>query len=349
MYLDRAMDEDKKMAEGWKDDAEGLLVFVGLRATSHSFAHNLESVEWFILGCRCSIARSDPPRYSAEFAGRVSLLLGTNLSATGFPIEWVKNFHPIEFDRSLPAIHPPCPAAAVWVNGLWSLSLVISLTCALMATLLQHWARRYLIIAHPVYRPRKRARIRAFYTQGVRNLPLPWTAGPLLTLLHISLFFFLAGLSVFLFGVNHTIFNVVIAWVGLGVVVYTYLTFLPITYKNSPYSTPLSMLVSFCLTGMRNFLFNLYIRLHPDNFSSNSYRAGHAPFFHTLCVRPQRNAPLNWGLVLTMPRCCGRSSYWMEIKDSKNSLQAFLPSVAQTVTPRSKASSDQTTGSYQVP
>jgi hypothetical protein len=107
MYLDRAKDEDKKMVEGWKDDAEGLLVFVGPCTTSYSFSHNLESVDWFILGCRCSIARSNPPRYSAEFAGRLNLLLGTNLSATGFPIEWIQNFHPVESVRSLPAIHPP--------------------------------------------------------------------------------------------------------------------------------------------------------------------------------------------------------------------------------------------------
>jgi hypothetical protein len=117
MYLDRAKDEDTKMAEGWKDDAEGLLVFVGLCATSHSFSHNLESIDWFILCCRCSIARSDPPRYSTEFAGRLNLLLGTNLSATNFPIEWIQNFHPVESVRSLPAIHPPCSSCM----GQWAL------------------------------------------------------------------------------------------------------------------------------------------------------------------------------------------------------------------------------------
>jgi Family of unknown function (DUF6535) len=33
MYLDRAIAEDKKMVEGWKGDAEGMLVFVRLQIT----------------------------------------------------------------------------------------------------------------------------------------------------------------------------------------------------------------------------------------------------------------------------------------------------------------------------
>jgi hypothetical protein len=36
MYLDRAIEEDKKMVEGWKGDADGILVFVGLQTTSRT-------------------------------------------------------------------------------------------------------------------------------------------------------------------------------------------------------------------------------------------------------------------------------------------------------------------------
>ena len=66
---------------------------------------------------------------------------------------------------SLPSSPPPFspPNYAVWVNALWFLSLVISLTCALLATLLQQWARRYLKVTQSRYNPHKRARIRAFF------------------------------------------------------------------------------------------------------------------------------------------------------------------------------------------
>ena len=76
-------------------------------------------------------------------------------------------------------------------------------------------------------------------------------------LLHISLFLFFSGLAVLMFGVNPSIFKVVIVLVGLCTVVYAYLTILPVLHMNSPYSTPLTALISFCLTGMRSALYQL--------------------------------------------------------------------------------------------
>ena len=164
---------------------------------------------------------------------------------------------PIPSSLYNPAVSFTAPTWAVWVNGLWFLSLAISITCALLATLLQQWARHYLKVAHPLYSPHKRARVRAFYRKGIEELHLPWMVEGLPALLHISLFLFFAGLSVFLFSVNYAIFKVVIAWVALCVVIYTYLTVLPIRRKNSPYSAPLSALVSFCLTGIRSSVFQI--------------------------------------------------------------------------------------------
>ena len=147
------------------------------------------------------------------------------------------------------------------------MSLVISLTCALLSTLLQQWARRYLRVAYPSYRPHKRARIRAFYKHGVEKLRIPWAVELLPVLLHISLFLFFAGLSVFLFGIQHTIFKVVIAWIALCGFLYACLTLLPIMYKNSPYSAPLSASDSFCLTGVRYIFFRI-LQKFPQIYSS---------------------------------------------------------------------------------
>ena len=166
-----------------------------------------------------------------------------------------------------PAQSFSAPPWAVWVNGLWFLSLVISLTCALMATLLQQWARRYMEVAYPRYSPRKRARIRAFYSEGVEDLHVPWTVEALPALLHISLFLFFAGLAVFLFNVHITIFSVVTAWIGICVFSYGYITFLPIRRKNSPYTGPLSALCSFGITGARHVFFVLFEKSR-RNFSS---------------------------------------------------------------------------------
>ncbi|KAN0140464.1 hypothetical protein V8E53_001673, partial [Lactarius tabidus] len=126
------------------------------------------------------------------------------LAPDGFP----------DVPTSPPSFSPP--NSAVWVNALWFLSLVMSLTCALLATLLQQWARRYLKITQSRYSPHKRARIRAFFAEGVEKCLLPWAVEALPTLLHLSLFLFFAGLVVFLCNVNLTIFKLVLSWVGLS-------------------------------------------------------------------------------------------------------------------------------------
>lgn len=41
MYLDKAIEEDNKMAESWKGEADGLLIFVSLQTTSHTSAHDV--------------------------------------------------------------------------------------------------------------------------------------------------------------------------------------------------------------------------------------------------------------------------------------------------------------------
>ena len=153
---------------------------------------------------------------------------------------------------SLPTSPPPFtpPNYAVWVNALWFLSLVISITCALLATLLQQWARRYLKVTQPRYSPHKRARIRAFFAEGVNKFLLPWAVEALPTMLHLSLFLFFAGLAVFLWNVNLTIFKFVLSWVGLCTALYGCITFIPVFRHDCPYLTPLSSPAWHFVTGI---------------------------------------------------------------------------------------------------
>jgi hypothetical protein len=158
---------------------------------------------------------------------------------------------------SLPASPPPFtpPSYAVWVNALWFLSLVISLTCALLATFLQQWARRYLKITQSRYSPHKRARIRAFFAEGVEKCLLTWAVETLPTLLHLSLFLFFAGLVVFLSNVHPTIFTLVFSWVGLCMALYGCITCMPIIRHDSPYYTSLSLPAWHMVIGMLFFVY----------------------------------------------------------------------------------------------
>jgi hypothetical protein len=205
---------------------------------------------------------------------------------------------------SLPASPPPFspPNYAVWVNALWFLSLVISLTCALLATLLQQWARRYLKITQPRYSLHKRARIRAFFSEGVEKCLLPWAVETLPTLLHISLFLFFASLIVFLSNVNLTIFKLVLSWVGLCVALYGCITCMPIIRHDSPYYTPLSSFPLWHIVTGTLFCISRLLR-----WFNKSVRFRFSAYLHFLDLEERRRKSLVWGRQKTAEKTALKS------------------------------------------
>ncbi|KAI9434060.1 hypothetical protein H4582DRAFT_2101151 [Lactarius indigo] len=179
MYLEMATEEDKKMTGRWKADADGILIFMPslISVSIQDIWPNPQDTSNFYL-TNIYHTVSDP-----------------NISSS--------------LPTSPPTFSPP--SYAVWVNTFWFLSLVISLTCALLATLLQQWAQRYLKATQPRYGPHKRAQIRAFFAEGVEKFLLPWAVEALPTLLHASLFLFFAGLVVFLWNVHPTISKLILS------------------------------------------------------------------------------------------------------------------------------------------
>ena len=144
--------------------------------------------------------------------------------------------HPFSPDQS--SFSPP--AYVVRVNILWFTSLTMSTTCALWATLMQQWTRKYVQVADRPYSPPRRARIRAFFADGVENFGLDAAAEVLAALLHASVFLFYLGLTDFLMHNNTTVGYTMLIWVVIGCLTYSIFTFMPVFYPNSPYETPLS-------------------------------------------------------------------------------------------------------------
>ena len=87
----------------------------------------------------------------------------------------------------------------------------------------------------------KRARIRAFFAEGVDRFVILYVAECLPTLLHVSLFLFFAGLVVFLHIVNFTIFKLVLTWIGFCMALYGCVTLPPMLYQDCPYYTPFTI------------------------------------------------------------------------------------------------------------
>jgi hypothetical protein len=146
----------------------------------------------------------------------------------------------------------------------------MSLSCALWATSLHQWARRYIRLTQPARRsPEKRARMRAFYANGVDKMHVQWAVEGLPTLLHLSLFLFFGGLAIFLFNVDHEVFTCVVWWIGLFLVVYVLITILPSFLNDSPYYTPLSKLAWSSYTTIQCLSFGVLV---PVTYWSGKYR-----------------------------------------------------------------------------
>ena len=122
------------------------------------------------------------------------------------------------------------------------MSLVLSLTSALLATMLQQWARRYIETPQGQSLTSQRARVRSFLFLGTLeyNMSLAVETAP--TLLHFSLFLFFAGLILFFFTIHQTVAIAVSGSVGVFAVMYVTLTILPYFGDKCPYRTPMSKL-----------------------------------------------------------------------------------------------------------
>ncbi|KAI0275582.1 hypothetical protein BGY98DRAFT_1114318 [Russula aff. rugulosa BPL654] len=133
----------------------------------------------------------------------------------------------------------------VWVNILWLISLpryslVLSLTCALIATLLQQWARRYVETHKSSNVQRNRARVRSLLLVGTKFYKIPLIVGTLPTLLHLSVYLILAGLVVTFHTIHKKMAIAVDVAVGVSGLAYLTLSILPCLDVRCPYRTPIS-------------------------------------------------------------------------------------------------------------
>ncbi|KAH9998362.1 hypothetical protein BJV77DRAFT_923995, partial [Russula vinacea] len=219
IYSKASEEEDNEMVKCWKKDLVGILYFAGLFSAAVAI----------FLAVTIQDLMPNSQDTSAFYLGQIlEILANPNVTRTSVPS---------------PARPPPFsrPRYVVWVNSLWFLSFVVSLSCALWAILLQQWARRYIRLARPARgSPEKRARIRALFAYGVDKMHIPWAVEGLPMLLHLSVLLFFCGLVIFLFNLDREVFTSVVWWICPFTLVYGLITALPLIRHDSPYSAPLS-------------------------------------------------------------------------------------------------------------
>ncbi|KAJ6457738.1 hypothetical protein C8R45DRAFT_913599, partial [Mycena sanguinolenta] len=120
IYVGEAERYDAASVESWKADMEGMLIFSGLFSASLT-AFLIESYK---------VLQPDSGELTVAVIALLSNQLAAIASNTTFILPPSSNFTPT--------------TGALWCNALWFISLSLSLTCALLATLFERWAREFL-------------------------------------------------------------------------------------------------------------------------------------------------------------------------------------------------------------
>jgi hypothetical protein len=142
------------------------------------------------------------------------------------------------------AIQPSPPSASmIWVNAMWLISLVLSLASALIATLLQEWARRFVEMPNVSSEPNHRARVRSFLFLGTEFYKMRLIAQMAFSLLHLSIYLFFGGLVIAFHTINKKVAIAVDVAVGLFGLAYIALSILPCLDVRCPYRTPMSYIL----------------------------------------------------------------------------------------------------------
>ncbi|KAF7344158.1 hypothetical protein MVEN_01706000 [Mycena venus] len=216
VYVTEAEKYDRALVESWKSDMEGMLIFAGLFSAS-VVAFLIESYKTLI---------PDSGDTTILLLTQISNQLAAAANGTSFTITSPGSFTP--------------QTSALVCNTLWFISLGLSLTCALVATLVEQWAREFMHKADMRSAPAIRARVFSYLYYGLKRFKMHTVVGVIPLLLHTSLLFFFAGLVAFLIPVNIVVTLVTAILLFILAAVYLLLTSLPLVYVDCPYQTPLS-------------------------------------------------------------------------------------------------------------
>ena len=255
MYMNEVKKDDKRMADAWKENSNGILVFVSLN---------------LLVPLLVSMTRFKTGLFSAT-VGAFIIEFYKQLS----PSSGIQTVIPLaNGSYTIIASQPPPPKASIiWVNAMWLISLVLSLTSALIATLLQQWARRYVEMPNDTSEPNERARVRWCLFLGAKTYKMRVAVQIAPTLLHLSVYLFFAGLVIVFHTINKNVSIAVDVSVGVFALAYMALSLLPCLDVSCPYRTPMSNILWYPLHAipyvaaffLRWFLAQLHGWLVPPN------------------------------------------------------------------------------------
>ncbi|KAF9013836.1 hypothetical protein BDZ89DRAFT_896723, partial [Hymenopellis radicata] len=177
-YLDESQMHDFEMVEYSRDSVDVLLVFAGLFSAV---------VTAFVAQTSQALQMPSDTILTSLVYELVNI---QRASHNGTSVD------DVPFSALTPASTEPQSSSIVWVNGLWFVSLSLSLTTALLSVLVKQWFHQY--VSMPSGTPRDRSLIRQYRFSGLQKWHVPMIVGLLPVLMHGAVAVFFCGLIVYL-------------------------------------------------------------------------------------------------------------------------------------------------------
>ncbi|KZV71708.1 hypothetical protein PENSPDRAFT_720786, partial [Peniophora sp. CONT] len=217
LYLKNADSKDTERSQRWKGDTEGILVFTGLFAST---------VATFVV--------VSYPLLTPGGGGDETIILLRQL------VTLTNGGEPLDL-AGLRIIETMSPStSALFINALWFLSLIVSISCALLAVMVQQWTRQYAQDTRRGEIPSKRGPVHSQLSLGIDRFMMENAIELITSLVHVAVALFFAGLTVFLSTLNAVIASLAATAIALIAISYTVLSVLPLRYPDCPYRTPLT-------------------------------------------------------------------------------------------------------------
>ncbi|KAI0247718.1 hypothetical protein BJV78DRAFT_1285305 [Lactifluus subvellereus] len=304
MYNACAKMHDVQLAERWKVQTDSTMIFAGLFSIV---------VSPFMAEAISKLRSNSTELLLTQISRQVDDPIGTPLS-------------------SLPIVLPSYPTKLdVTVNVLWTLSLVLSLTCALSTILVKTWVQEYLYYSqcHPI--PSTRARIRAHLFRGLSDYRLDQVISAIPLLLHLAILLFGAGLITCFFSLNN-----IMAYTALGAysvigASYLFLTISPLINPTSPFKTPISNLLWSSLQLVRLSILHATQRITSFVSPDNTFSCFRLPKIIISCQEIYRGGitrALEQDLENTSPNMDAHSLRWaISYMHDDGALESFIAAI----------------------
>ncbi|KAI9442736.1 hypothetical protein H4582DRAFT_1809058 [Lactarius indigo] len=203
------------MVERWKGEADSTLIFAGLFSAVIMVSF-IESYKWFLF--------PDSSDQTVNLLTQISGQLSNASEEAHLENIAVKSGHSIG------------STTAFLVNLTWFISMALCFSCSVGATLVQQWARRYLVLTQG--QGPERMHLRKSLLDGIETFQVERTIQFMGISMHSSILFYVLGVMRFIFDINTAL-----GFIALGICIvlglmYLIVTFLPLFSLYCPYSTP---------------------------------------------------------------------------------------------------------------